>query len=70
MYASCILGWIWYAMQRGAHREHHRIAKDLYELLVQEAHVAGAEEAECLRPALLNGDQLLQKLGSTGLWWF
>ena len=40
--------------------EHQRVAQYLHELLVQEAHVARAEEPDVLGPARLDGDQLLQ----------
>ena len=39
--------------------EHHGVRQDLNQLLMQEAHVARAEEADCLGAVLLNGQQLL-----------
>ena len=40
--------------------EDHGVGQDLNQLLVQEAHVASAEEPNVARPLLLDGHQLLR----------
>ena len=44
---------------RVTNREHHGVAQDLDQLLVEESHVARAEEADVARAGLLNGQELL-----------
>lgn len=43
-----------------AYCQDHCIAQDLYEVLVQEAHIPGPKEAKRLWPILLYGYELLQ----------
>ena len=46
-------------MPCATHREHHGIAQDLYEVLVQETHISGPKETQSLRTILLDSNELL-----------
>lgn len=42
-----------YAASCDTHRRHHRVAENLHELLVGQAHVAGPKEAQVLRAIII-----------------